>query len=153
MHRFNKNSLPAHSVQRKIIVPLYAFALASEPVDGSPLEKHGRAQVLEEHYKPHYVYFTVQGNSMDNGTEFSILDGDTLVADTSDLNARTGHIYLWDIPGVGPCIKLLGWEDGLGACLISLNPEHRPFIPLDGARPIGRVIGKLLPSGTVIFIR
>ncbi|GGJ55074.1 S24 family peptidase [Deinococcus roseus] len=153
MYRFSKNSLPQHSAQRKITVPLYAFALASEPLDESPLEKHGLTQVLEDYYRPQYFYFTVQGNSMDNGTDFSILDGDTLVADTNDLNARQGHIYLWEIPGLGPCIKKLGHTAELGDCLISLNPAHRPFIPLDGARPIGRVIGKLLPSGTVVFIR
>lgn len=153
MHRFSRNVLPQHSVQRKILVPLYAFARASEPLDDTPLEQIGTTGVLPDHYRPHYVYFTVQGNSMDNGTETGIQDGDTLVADTSDLNARAGHIYLWDIPSVGPCIKKLGWTAELGDCLISLNPEHRPFIPLEGARPIGRVVGKLLPSGTVVFLR
>lgn len=144
MDRFSRSSITYDSAIPLVAEPLFAAASAGEPLDELTLEQVGTVLVRADFYHPDYIYVRVQGHSMDDQSEHAIRDGETVVIDPTDREVRYGRVYMWQLPSVGPTLKIFD-----GDHLSSLNPEFKPFIPEDGTRPFGRVVGILLSSGRI----
>lgn len=151
LSRFSKNNSLYNSVPRKIQVPLYEFATAGEPLDDLPIREVDKIWVNKYHHKIQYSYMTVQGHSMDDSTEMGIKDGSTVVLNMQEVEeARIGGIYLWQIPGTSPCIKVLDVVNGvLHLSSWNMDRKFHPFALPEGARPAARVIGVLDEDGNI----
>ncbi len=78
--------------------------------------------------------FHINGHSM----EPMYLHGDQVLVEYCD-DLRPGEVGIFNVSGVGAVVKLL-LNDGT---LHSINPEYGDVIPREGARLIGRVLGKV----------
>ncbi|GEM47176.1 LexA family protein [Deinococcus cellulosilyticus] len=150
MHKFSRSSIPFDSVIPLVSEYLYAVISAGEPIGELSLERVGWVKVRADYCKNEYLYIKVAGHSMDDGSDHAIKDGDIVVINTADRDARVGKIYMWEHPSVGPCLKKLDHIDG-ELMLTSLNPAHKPFVPEDGSRPLGRFVGVLQPAGWIEY--
>lgn len=90
---------------------------------------------------------TIQGPSMDDGSRYSLMDGDRVIVSRRERRVNQGGIFaIWD--GSGVVVKLVepvrGTEPPRIRCS-SLNTRFEPFdLVLDGnAHIIGRIAGRI----------
>jgi len=110
------------------MVPVLGEAMAGKTIEyGIPVE----------YYRPGSVVFFVSGDSMDDGTEKAILDGDMVLVDTSLTDLRPGGLYVLEIIGDGYTVKEARKLNGEWA-FFSWNPNYGILRP-DEVRVVGEV--------------
>jgi SOS-response transcriptional repressor LexA len=77
-------------------------------------------------YRPGSAVYEVQGDSMDDGTERAIRDGDLVLVDTNLTELRPGKVYVVEILGDGLTVKEARKLNGEWL-LIPWNPQHPPL--------------------------
>ncbi len=97
-------------------------------------------------WRPGGAVFMVEGNSMDDGTERAIRDGDMVLVDTTLTHLQTGKLYVLEIIGDGYTIKQARKLNGEWVWL-PFNPEHPALHPKE-VRVVGQVY-KVLRAGDV----
>lgn len=83
-----------------LMVPVVGVANGGKPHDYAIPVKHSLV-------RPSTRAFCVEGNSMDDGSENSIRDGDWVLVDTSLTDRDNGRVYLVEIFGDGMTVKRL----------------------------------------------
>lgn len=119
-----------------VILPVLGSAAAGPPwptVEHIPLPRN----IL----RPSTLVFRVDGDSMDNGEEDSIRDGDYVLVDPNLMDFQDGKVYLVEIVGDGLAVKRArkvkrGWV------LASDNPSG-PILTPDEVRVVGQVYRKI----------
>jgi repressor LexA len=97
--------------------------------------------VPAELWRPNGVVFIVDGDSMDDGTERAIKDGEMLLVDTSLTDLQPGKLYVVEIIGDGYTVKEARRINGEWVFL-PWNPHHPVLKPHDV-----RVVGQVYASG------
>jgi len=97
--------------------------------------------VPAELWRPNGVVFIVDGDSMDDGTERAIKDGEMLLVDTSLTDLQPGKLYVVEIIGDGYTVKEARRINGEWVFL-PWNPNHPVLKPHDV-----RVVGQVYASG------
>lgn len=119
---------PSASPAKIRMVPILGEATAGKPYEYPiPAELH----------RPNTAVFFVSGDSMDDGTEDAIKDGDMVLVDTSLTRLRPGGLYVLEILGDGYTIKEARKLNGEWV-FIPWNPNHPPLRP-DEVRVVGEV--------------
>jgi Peptidase S24-like len=89
----------------------------------------------------------IQGDSMDDGSKYALVDGDRVIIDLSSRDIRQGAIFaVWDGDGVIiKQIELIRNSKPPKLLCSSLNPRYKPFELeiTDSVHIIGRVAAKL----------
>ena len=118
-----------------VMVPVVGAANGGKPMEYAiPVQK--------ELVRPNTLAFEVHGDSMDDGSETAIKDGDWVLVDTSLTDPIPGRVYLVELEGDGYTIKRLR-KIGEQYWLVSDNPAGES-IPLDRvARIVGQVYRKV----------
>ncbi len=88
-------------------------------------------------YRPGSAVYEVQGDSMDDGTERAIREGDLVLVDTTLTTLRPGKVYVVEIIGDGLTVKEARQIDGEWL-FFPWNPHHRPLRG-DEVRVLGEV--------------
>ena len=81
--------------------------------------------------------YEVQGDSMDDGTERAIRDGDLVLVDTNLTELRPGKVYVVEILGDGLTVKEARKLNGEWL-FIPWNPAHAP-LRAEEVRVLGEV--------------
>jgi repressor LexA len=97
--------------------------------------------VPAELWRPNGVVFIVDGDSMDDGTERAIKDGEMLLVDTSLTDLQSGKLYVVEIIGDGYTVKEARRINGEWV-LLPWNPNHPVLKPHEA-----RVVGQVYASG------
>jgi repressor LexA len=97
--------------------------------------------VPAELWRPNGVVFIVDGDSMDDGTERAIKDGEMLLVDTSLTDLQSGKLYVVEIIGDGYTVKEARRINGEWVFL-PWNPNHPVLKPHEV-----RVVGQVYASG------
>ncbi len=118
-----------------VMVPVVGAANGGKPMEYAiPVQK--------ELVRPNTLAFEVHGDSMDDGSETAIRDGDWVLVDTSLTDPIPGKVFLVELEGDGYTVKRLR-KIGDQYWLVSDNPEGES-IPLDRvARIVGQVYRKV----------
>ena len=118
-----------------VMVPVVGAANGGRPMEYAiPVQK--------ELVRPNTFAFEVHGDSMDDGSETAIKDGDWVLVDTSLTDPVPGKVFLVELEGDGYTVKRLR-KIGDQYWLVSDNPEGES-IPLDRiARIVGQVYRKV----------
>lgn len=88
-------------------------------------------------YRPSSAVFFVEGDSMDDGSEDAIRDGDMVLVDLSLTELRPGKLYVVELIGDGYTLKEARKLNGEWV-LIPWNPAY-PITRPDEARVVGEV--------------
>ncbi|MFM9420688.1 LexA family protein [Thermus scotoductus] len=88
-------------------------------------------------YRPSTAIFFVSGDSMDDGSEDAIRDGDMVLVDRSLTAVRNGGLYVLEIIGDGYTLKEARKLNGEWV-FIPWNPAH-PVLRPDEVRVVGEV--------------
>jgi repressor LexA len=97
--------------------------------------------VPAELWRPNGVVFIVDGDSMDDGTERAIKDGEMLLVDTSLTDLQSGKLYVVEIIGDGYTVKEARRINGEWVFL-PWNPNYPVLKPHEA-----RVVGQVYASG------
>ena len=118
-----------------VMVPVVGAANGGKPMEYAiPVQK--------ELTRPNTMAFQVEGDSMDDGGEDAIKDGDWVLVDTSLTDPIPGKVFLVELVGDGYTVKRLR-KLGDRYWLMSDNPEGES-IPIENvARIVGQVYGKV----------
>jgi repressor LexA len=88
-------------------------------------------------YRPGSAVYEVQGDSMDDGTERAIPDGDLVLVDTNLTELHPGKVYVVEILGDGLTVKEARKLNGEWL-LILWDPAHAP-LRVEEVRVLGEV--------------
>ena len=114
-----------------VMVPVVGAANGGKPMEYAiPVQK--------ELVRPNTIAFEVHGDSMDDGSETAIKDGDWVLVDTSLTDPVPGRVYLVELEGDGYTVKRLR-RIGDQYWLVSDNPAGES-IPLDR---VSRIVGQV----------
>ena len=118
-----------------VMVPVVGAANGGKPMEYAiPVQK--------ELTRPNTMAFQVEGDSMDDGGEDAIKDGDWVLVDTSLTDPIPGKVFLVELVGDGYTVKRLR-KLGDRYWLMSDNPEGES-IPIENvAKIVGQVYGKV----------
>lgn len=108
---------------------------------GSIMDPFDYYPIKREFWRPGAQEYTVQGDSMDDGTEKAIKNGDSVIVDTNLKDLLDGRVYALRLPGAGLTLKQARKLPNGEWWLFSWNPDqvtYRPFIAED-AEIIGKV--------------
>lgn len=109
-------------------VPILGGTMAGKPFE---------YPIPREYYRPGAAVYEVQGDSMDDGTERAIKEGDLVLVDTSLRDLRPGKLYVLEIIGDGYTLKEAR-KVGDDWLFISWNPAYEVLRP-DEVRVVGQV--------------
>jgi len=88
-------------------------------------------------YRPTTAIFFVSGDSMDDGTEDAIREGDMVLVDTSVKELKPGGLYVLEIVGDGYTLKEARKLNGEWV-FMPWNPKHPAVCP-DEVKVVGKV--------------
>lgn len=104
---------------------------------GRPWPEVERIPIPKRWLRPGSIVFRVEGDSMDNGEEDGIRDGDYVLVDQNLKEFREGKVFLVEIVGDGLTIKRARRTKN-GWVLVSDNPKG-PILTPDEAKIVGEV--------------
>lgn len=114
------------------LVPVIGSASGGRPW---PTVEH--IPITKRWLRPGTIVFRVEGDSMDNGEEGGIRDGDYVLVDQNLKEFREGKVFLVEIVGDGLTIKRARRTKN-GWVLVSDNPKG-PILTPDEAKIVGEV--------------
>lgn len=151
--------IPARSAPSVMLVEVSAYAGASLP----RLYHHDADLVIQEArliptvaLRPGCMLVVVQGDSMDNGSENAIRNGDAVLVDTRwlrDHGMQYGRIYVFTQPDGAMFVKRWGLVRGRRG-LLSDNPAVAPVMDwrARGIEPVGRAYAVVESSEGVRYL-
>lgn len=137
------DKIPGVEVGHRIPRNFLLAPVLGEAVGGRPYEYE--LPVPKNLHRRSTGVFVVSGDSMDDGTERAIKDGDILLVDLAQTDLRPGKVYVLEIPGDGFTVKEARKLDGEWV-LLPWNPRYPPMRP-DEVRVVGEVYNVMRPRG------